>query len=63
MEEIRIDLRKTSKEEMASDLKNAQNNFKLNHTMPATEEYTKIMNELFYNQVGENSIIISFNSN
>ena len=25
--------------------------------MPGTEEYTKTMNELFYNQIGENSIV------
>ena len=57
MEEIRIDLRKTSKEDMEADMKNSQNNFKLNNTMPGTEEYTKLMHELFYNQIGENSIV------
>ena len=58
MEEIRIDCRRErTKEEQEAGLKDVQNNFKFNHTMPGTEEYTKIMHELFHNQIGEKSIV------
>ena len=56
MEEIRIDMRiEPTKEEKERGLKETQNNFKFNHAMPGTEEYNKLMHELFYNQIGENS--------
>ncbi len=56
-DEIRIDMRdyvKTKNEEMKRD---SQLLHKFNLAMPYTEEYTKLMNELFYNNIGEGSII------
>ena len=57
IEEIRIDMReyvKTKNEEMKRD---TQLLHKFNLAMPYTEEYIKLMNELFYNNIGEGSII------
>ena len=45
---------KTKSEEMKRD---TQLLHKFNLAMPYTEEYTKLMNELFYNNIGEGSII------
>lgn len=47
MEEIRIDTRGQSPEEIALAAKSAQLVFKFNHTMPGTEEYNGLMHELF----------------
>ena len=59
IEEIRIDLRKSAKdkEAIAQGIKDAQNNHKFNLAIPFSEEYFSLMHELFYNQIGENSII------
>lgn len=56
MKEIRIDVRKQTVEEL--ELANAQARllFRINHTMPATEEYDMLMNELFPD-IGEGSRI------
>ena len=45
---------KTKNEEMKRD---SQLLHKFNLAMPYTEEYIKLMNELFYNNIGEGSII------
>ena len=37
--------------------RDAQLLHKLNLAMPGTDDYIKIMNELFYNQIGEGSIV------
>ena len=59
LEELRIDLRESAKdkEAMAEGIKDAQNNHKFNLATPFSEEYFSLMKELFYNQIGENSII------
>lgn len=54
MEEIRIDVTKQSKEELALAGRQAQLLFKFNHTMPGTEEYQTLMSELFP-EMGEGS--------
>ena len=47
MEEIRIDVSRQTAEELALADRQAQLLFKFNHTMPGTEEYRKLMTELF----------------
>ncbi|MBQ9311643.1 MAG: galactoside O-acetyltransferase [Bacteroidales bacterium] len=58
MEEIRIDMRTQTPEEIAMGVKDAQLCFKINHTMPYTEEYNSLINELFSQGIGENSRIM-----
>lgn len=57
MEEERVDLSISSPEDMEKGRQQAQLLFKLNHTMPMTDEYTDIMNQLFENQIGEGSLV------
>lgn len=54
MEEIRIDVTKQTPEELELANKQAQLLFTFNHTMPTTDEYRRLMAELFPN-LGENS--------
>ena len=59
LEELRIDLKESAKDKkaMAQGIKDVQNNHKFNLATPFSEEYFTLMKELFYNQIGENSII------
>ena len=59
LEELRIDLRESFKDKEALEKGkiDAQNNHKFNLAKPFSEEYFSLMKELFYNQIGENSII------
>ena len=57
MEEIRIDMRKQTPEEIAQGIKEAQLCFKLNHTMPYTDEYNDMVKELF-GEIGEGSRVM-----
>ena len=59
IEEIRIDMRKYSadKEAMATAIRDSQLNHKFNLALPYTDEWWSLMKELFYNQIGENSIV------
>ena len=57
MEEKRIDLRKPNKERAEKINTTAKLIFKLNNTEPFTEEYNKILKELFVGGVGENCYI------
>lgn len=57
MSEERVDLRISHPEDMEKSRKQAQLLFKLNHTMPMTEEYSDIMHELFENRIGEGSMV------
>ena len=59
IEEKRIDMREYSKnqESMAMAIRDAQLNHKFNQALPYTEEWFSLMKELFYNQLGENSIV------
>jgi acetyltransferase-like isoleucine patch superfamily enzyme len=47
MEEIRIDCARQSAEELALAKEHAQLVFRLNHTMPMTEEYDNLLHKLF----------------
>ena len=57
IEEIRIDTRKISESDLEKGKKDLETLHKFNLAMPYTEEYTNLMRELFYNQIGENSIV------
>ena len=59
LEGLRIDLRESFKDKEALEKGkiDAQNNHKFNLAKPFSEEYFSLMKELFYNQIGENSII------
>ena len=58
-EEFRIDMREFGKDKKSMEMmaRDAQLNQKLNLALPYTEEYFSIMKELFYNQIGENSVV------
>ncbi len=59
VKEIHIDLRESAKDKegLEKTKKDIQLNHKFNLAMPYSEEYFKLMKELFYNQIGENSIV------
>ena len=59
IEEVRIDYREYAKDpnSMAMAIRDAQLNHKFNLALPFTDEWTSLMKELFYNQIGENSIV------
>ena len=57
MDEERVDLRIPHPEGMELAKSQAQLIFKLNHTMPMTEEYTQILHELFEDRLGEGSTV------
>ena len=59
LEELRIDLRESFKDKEALEKGkiDAQNNHKFNLAKPFSEEYFSLMKELFYNQIGENSVV------
>ncbi len=56
MDELRIDLAKQTPDELERATWQAQLLFKLNHTMPMTEEYDALLHELFPH-IGQGSII------
>ena len=58
MEELRIDLRNATSEEIAQGVKDAQLCFKLNHTMPYTDEYNDLVRQLF-GEFGEGSRLMT----
>ena len=55
MTEERVDLRVSTPEEREQGKRQAQLVFKLNHTMPMTDEYADILAELFGDNIGEGS--------
>lgn len=57
--EFRVDFSKLTPEEIEKLNKQRQLLFNLNHTMPLTEEYNALINELFEMGIGENSTISS----
>ena len=59
IEEKRIDMREYTKdkESMAMAIRDSQLNHKFNLALPYSEEWFSLMNELFYNKLGENSIV------
>ena len=58
MEEFRIDMRKPEEADHAEGIRCAQLCFKINHTMPMTEEYNRLVSELFMGNIGEGSRIM-----
>ena len=57
MEEIRIDMRDKSYQNAAAGARNEELVFKLNHTLPTSQEYKDILHELFDGRIGENSFL------
>lgn len=55
----RVDMRKMSEKEMSDAAQMAEIVFKLNHTMPNSDEYNDLLNKLFGDNLGENSRIIA----
>ena len=51
MQEERVDPRLSTAEELAEGVRQAQTLFKLNHTMPYTDEYNALAKELFGHDV------------
>ena len=51
MQEIIVDPRQSTPEELAEGMRQAQTLFKLNHTMPYTDEYNALAEELFGHDV------------
>ena len=56
MTEERVDMHSHTPEDMKKAKQQAQLAFKLNHTMPMTDEYTEVMRQLFEN-IGEGSVV------
>jgi len=56
-EEIRVDMREMTPEEIAEGQRGMQLMFRLNHTEPMTEEYFSILKELFGDRLGEGSYV------
>ncbi len=57
MEEVRLDLRIPNEERMAEYIRSSQLCFKINNTMPQTEECSNLIKELFGENLGENSMV------
>lgn len=55
----RVDMREMTEEEMIKAGKMAEIVFKLNHTMPNTDEYSSLLKELLGDNLGENSQIMA----
>ena len=55
MDEIRIDMRDKSYQNAAAGARNEELVFKLNHTLPTSQEYKDVLHELFDGRIGENS--------
>lgn len=58
MEEERVDLRIPNPQGLERGRRYTELQFRLNHTLPTTEEYTQIPHELFKDKIGENSRIM-----
>lgn len=56
-EEIRVDIRVSDKENHAESVRATQVMFRLNQTMPFTEEYNELLKELFGDNIGEGSYV------
>ena len=59
MEAVIVDPRHTTSEEMTEGIRQAQVLFKLNHTMPYTEEYNALVAELFGENIGSGVRVMS----
>ena len=57
MDYIRVDMRTRTEDELEIYARHEELVFRLNHTMPRTEEYQEILNELFEGRMGEGSFL------
>ena len=57
MEELRIDMRDKSYQNAVAGARNEELVFKLNHTLPTSQEYKDVLHELFDGRIGENSFL------
>ena len=55
----RVDMREMTPEEMMKMGEMAEIVFKLNHTLPNTDEYNGLIKELFGDNIGENSMVMA----
>ena len=58
MEAIIVDPRKTTPEEMERGMRDVKLVFTINHTMPYTEEYNNLVNELFGDNLGDGATVM-----
>lgn len=58
MDYERVDIRQITPEELTNAVKMNEIVFKINHTMPNTDEYNGLLKELFGDNLGENSQIM-----
>lgn len=56
-EEYRVDMNNLSEEDTLNYQKHTKFIFKINHTLPNTEEYGELLKKLFENKIGEDSKI------
>ncbi len=59
MEEKIIDPREPNNDRQADGMRTARLTFKLNHTMPYTDEYNAVLKELFPDNLGEGSLVMA----
>lgn len=57
VKEFKVDMDKMKPEELEKMGKQTELLFKINHTMPMTEEYNKLIQELFQSKIGKNSTV------
>ena len=57
MEELRVDMRERDAYDLEIYAKHEELVFKLNHTMPRTEEYNQILKELFEGRIEDGSFL------
>ena len=55
--EVRVDMRTTPPEDRARNARDAQLMFRLNQTMPFTQDYTDLLHDLFGENLGEGSYV------
>lgn len=53
-----VDPRKTTPEEMERGMRDVKLVYEINHTMPYTDEYNKLVKDLFGNNLGEGSMVM-----
>jgi acetyltransferase-like isoleucine patch superfamily enzyme len=56
-QEFRVDMRERTDEDMIKWKRQNELLFKLSHTLPMTEEYNKVLKELFGNNIGDGSYV------
>lgn len=57
MEYLRVDPRELTAEELAQGERDAKLVFAINHTMPYTEEYNRLVEDLFEGKIGQGSLV------